>query len=59
VLHVVVAMVMRMSKASKAHDHQLHEEEDEDGHEADALYPWVFGDWTSQTFCPQCFIGRC
>lgn len=55
-LHVVV---MRMSKASESHDHQLDEEEDKDGHEADALYPWVLGNRPRQTLIGQGFIGRC
>lgn len=52
-------MIVRVSKASKSHDHQLHKEEDEDGHEADALHPWVFRDRPRQTFVGQGFIGRC
>lgn len=55
-LHVVV---VRMSKASESHDHQLHEEENKDGHEANSLYPWVLGDWPRQTLIGQGFIGGC
>lgn len=36
---MAVAVVMGMPEASKSHDHQLYEEEDEDRHETDALNP--------------------
>lgn len=40
VLYIMaVAVVMGMPEASKSHDHQLYEEEDEDRHETDALNP--------------------
>ena len=55
---VFYVMIVRMSKASKSHDHQLHKEQDEDRHEADALYPWVLCDRSRQTLIGQGFICR-
>lgn len=37
-------MIVRMSKASKPHDHQLHKEQDENRHKADTLHPRVLCD---------------
>jgi hypothetical protein len=51
-------MVVRLSKAGKSHDHQFDEEQDEDGHEADAFDPRVLGDGTRKALIGQCFIGR-
>ena len=52
-------MVVRMSKASESHDHQLHKEQDEDRHKADTLHPRVLCDRSCQTLIGQGFIGRC
>ena len=56
---VFYVMIVRMSKASKSHDHQLHKEQDEDRHETDTLHPWVLCDRTRQTPIGQGFVGRC
>jgi hypothetical protein len=55
---VLDIMIVGMSKASESHDHQLHKEQGEDGHEADTLHPWVLCDRPRQTFICQGFIGR-
>jgi hypothetical protein len=55
---VLDVVIVRLSKAGKSHDHQFDEEQDEDGHEANALDPRVFGDGTGKALIGQCFIGR-
>lgn len=52
-------MVVRVAKASKTHDHQLDEEEDEYGHKADALDPRVFCDWSREALIGKGFVGGC
>jgi hypothetical protein len=56
---MLYVVVVRMAEASEAHDHQLHEEEHKDGHEADTLDPWVLGDRPRQTIIGQGFVGGC
>jgi hypothetical protein len=53
-----VIVIVRLSKAGKAHDHQFDEEQDEDGHEANAFDPRVFSDGTREALIGQSFIGR-
>jgi hypothetical protein len=53
-----VIVIVRLSKAGKAHDHQFDEEQDEDRHEANALDPRVFSDGTREALIGQSFIGR-
>jgi hypothetical protein len=55
---VLDVVIVRLSKAGKSHDHQFDEEQDEDGHEANAFDPRVFGYGTRKALIGQCFIGR-
>ena len=51
-------MIVRFSKAGESHDHQFDEEQDEDGHEANAFDPRVFDDWTREALIGESFVGR-
>lgn len=53
-----VVVIVRLSEASESHDHQFDEEQDEDGHEANAFDPRVFCDGTREALIGQSFIGR-
>jgi hypothetical protein len=53
-----IVVIVRLSKAGKSHDHQFDEEQDEDGHEANAFDPRVFSDRTREALIGQSFIGR-
>ena len=51
-----VVVIVRLSEAGKAHDHQFDEEQDEDRHEANAFDPRVFSDGTREALIGQGFI---
>lgn len=50
---------MIMVERSKAHSHELGEEEDEDSHQGNAFDPRVFGDGPGETWVCKGFVGRC
>lgn len=54
-----MAVAVAMTKLGKAHDHDLNDEQEEDGYQADTLDPVVLSDWSGKTFVRQSFMCRC
>ena len=52
-----IVVIVRVTKAGEAHDHQLDEEKNEYRHETDTLHPWVPGDGPREALVCQGFIG--
>ena len=53
-----MVLVMSVAEGGVAHRHQFREEENEDGHKNNALYPGVFGDDAPEAGILESLIGR-